>query len=185
MRSTEPRSSWSSAAILPASWALAEAGRTGNPRAGRRRDRTGRVYSSLTILLALAMAFLALHASERLRTLAITSGALVILLVLAVLMLGGNWPRATLRGHVGPVYAIAFSPDGSTLASQGADRTVRLWDVGSGTTRAVIPESKKPDWFHGNPRLSPDGKLVAGLVTEKGDWRFTRLTLTDPISGET
>ena len=123
--------------------------------------------------------------STRRLTVAITSGASVILLALAALMLGGNWPRATLRGHVGPVYAIAFSPDGSTLASQGADRTVRLWDVASGTSRTIIPESKKPDWFHPNPRLSPDGKLLAGLVTEKGDWRITRLTLTDPITGET
>jgi WD40 repeat protein len=36
--------------------------------------------------------------------------------------------RATLRGHTGPVCAVAFAP-GGTLASGGQDRAIRLWEA--------------------------------------------------------
>src|SRR5512142_296923 len=38
----------------------------------------------------------------------------------------------TFRGHSHGVWAVAFAPDGLTLASAGVDRLVRIWDIETG-----------------------------------------------------
>jgi dipeptidyl aminopeptidase/acylaminoacyl peptidase len=38
----------------------------------------------------------------------------------------------TLRGHAGPVTAVAFSPDGTTLASASTDSTIKIWNKKNG-----------------------------------------------------
>ncbi|KAF9059433.1 WD40-repeat-containing domain protein [Rhodocollybia butyracea] len=46
----------------------------------------------------------------------------------------GQWPRlqATIEGHSGWVWSVAFSPDGNHIASGSIDRTLRVWDAHTG-----------------------------------------------------
>jgi serine/threonine protein kinase len=47
--------------------------------------------------------------------------------------------QATLSGHTGPVWSVAISPDGQTVATGGDDSTVRLWGLSTGQQEAVLP----------------------------------------------
>ena len=47
-------------------------------------------------------------------------------------------PRNTLTGHTDEVYSIAFSADGTILASGSGDGTVRLWDVAAGSLISTL-----------------------------------------------
>lgn len=67
--------------------------------------------------------------------------------------------RATLQGHVsGDIDAVAYSPDGKTIASGGRDKTTIIWDVASGSARQTLTGHTD---FVTSVAFSPDGKTLA------------------------
>jgi WD40 repeat protein len=70
----------------------------------------------------------------------------------------GQRPRATLSAQTGPVWAVAFAPDGERLAMALDDGTVKIWDVNAERVVATLNAHKGPVW---GVAFSPDGKTLA------------------------
>ena len=66
--------------------------------------------------------------------------------------------RLQLEGHTSTVGAVAFSPDGRTIASGSWDETIRLWDARTGQPLATLTEH---DGMVNAVAFSPDGKTLA------------------------
>jgi hypothetical protein len=79
-----------------------------------------------------------------------------------------------LRGHTDEVFAAAFHPDGTRLATAGRDRAIWLWDLARGEEVARLPGHISYVW---SLAFSPDGKT---LVSGSGD-STVRLWDTEPL----
>lgn len=97
--------------------------------------------------------------------LAVASGALVALWDLTV-----GVPITLLHGHQTYVRSLAFSSDGTFLATTSADKTVRIWDTSTGATVESLPGQNDTTQALA---FGPDGILLA---TGNGDIRLRNLT---------
>jgi WD40 repeat protein len=66
------------------------------------------------------------------------------------------------KKHTGLVWSLAFSPDGKTLASGGADNNVVIWDVPTGQDLMTFKHNGMVEAL----RFSPDGRLLASAAHE-------------------
>jgi WD40 repeat protein len=83
-------------------------------------------------------------------------------------------PSQVLRGHTDDVFAVAFHPDGTRLATGGRDGAVWLWDLARGEEVVRLPGHKSYAW---SLAFSKDGTTLAS-----GSGDFTvRLWDTAPL----
>lgn len=69
--------------------------------------------------------------------------------------------QQTLEGHSSSVRAVAFSPDGTTLASASDDQTIQLWNTATGAHRQTL------EGHSGSVRavaFSPEGNTLASVT---------------------
>ncbi|MEU0210084.1 NB-ARC domain-containing protein [Streptomyces canus] len=81
----------------------------------------------------------------------------------------------TLTGHRGPVHAVAFSPDGTRIATGSRDTTVRIWSSATGEALHTLTGHQGPVRA---VAFSPDGRLLAT------GGRDATLRLWDAVTGQ-
>ncbi|MFF0163744.1 helix-turn-helix domain-containing protein [Streptomyces sp. NPDC005263] len=75
---------------------------------------------------------------------------------------------SVLSGHSQPVYAVAFSPDGRTLATGAGDDTIRLWSLADPAHPVPLgrPLTGHKSWVYWL-QFSPDGRTLASASRDR------------------
>ncbi|WP_437916839.1 AAA family ATPase [Sorangium sp. So ce302] len=70
----------------------------------------------------------------------------------------------TLHGHSGRVNACAISPDGQRIVSASDDRTLKVWDLGTGKLLSTLEGHV---WSVNACAISPDGQRIVSASNDK------------------
>lgn len=86
-----------------------------------------------------------------------------------------NFPEWTSTGHDADVQCLAYSPDGRTIASGGANKQINLWDADTGKLRLRLPSQ----WSANRLAFTPSGR---NLLTS---WQYAGIIhLWDAATGK-
>jgi len=88
--------------------------------------------------------------------------------------------QRTLAGHTDTVEEVAYSPDGTLLATSGQDRTVRIWNVATGQERLTLPVTGN---YINRIAFHNDGTRLATLSAGENRESLV-VTIWDVISGQ-
>ena len=83
-------------------------------------------------------------------------------------------PLRHLVGHSAELIHGAFSPDGTRVLTSGADETVRIWDVATGSELQVLPGGD-------DAYFRTDGQAVYARSPDRGsiiEWSIWVATMT-------
>ena len=76
----------------------------------------------------------------------------------------GSTTQLTLAGHTAVAFDVAFSPNGTRLATASFDKTAKVWEVTSGQEVRIL--AGHTDWVY-DVAFSPDGPHLATASWDK------------------